>query len=54
MKEQKSRIKYCEAETNLAKQDYEYLCNRERKLVREKKRVLEKLLRLKSELKKLL
>lgn len=40
------------AEENLLKQDYEYLLNRERKVFREKEELLERLIKLKTLLKK--
>lgn len=43
-----NRLKDAEGEKNLLKAEYEYLLNREQKIVREKEVLLEKLLKLKA------
>lgn len=43
-----NRIKDAQGEKNLLKAEYEYLLNREQKIVREKEVLLEKLLKLKA------
>ena len=43
-----NRIKDAQGEENLLKAEYEYLLNREQKIVREKEVLLEKLLKLKA------